>query len=233
VGRNLVAEKLHQLRYFYRATGLAGVTAQITRKVIAPIYRREVQYILIRDVESPDAPDPRTEVGDSPGTECIVLESPEALRPMESEIPSSFRYSVEEFREHLEQGCVVFLARRPRDTGPGKHVVGYNISRRGAFLVFGRPRSVPSDMFFSQYTEVLPEYRGQRIQQVLIRARIEYCRAHGLKKRCTSVGTENRPAMLAGLRVERIAGTIERVSVLGGLFVWETPWERIEEALRS
>lgn len=233
MARSLIEEKIHQLRYFYRGTGVTGVVLQIARKLIAPIYQREVQYILTKSVESQDAADPVNEEGDSPGTECIVLESSESLCAMETEIPSSFRYSVEDLKEHLEQGCTVFLARRPMITGSGKEVVGYNISQRGVFSAFGRKRRISSDIFFSHYTEVLPEHRGRKIQQLLVRARIEYCRINGLKKRCTTVGTENRPAILAGLRVEKIAGTIVRVSVVGGLFVWETPWERIEEALRK
>jgi GNAT superfamily N-acetyltransferase len=233
MARGLIEETIHQLRYFCRGTGVTGAVHQIARKLIAPIYRRDVQYILLRSVESQDAAAPGNAEGDSPRTECITLESSGSLRALESEIPSSFRYSVEDLEEHLEQGCVVFLARRPKNTGSGKEVVGYNISQRGVFSAFGRTRRISSDVFFSRYTEVLPEYRGRRIQQILVRARIEYCRVHGLTKRCTTVGTENRPAILAGLRAETIAGTIEQVSVLGGLLVWETPWERIEDALRQ
>lgn len=234
MARNLIEEKIHQLRYFYRGTGVTGVVLQIARKLIAPFYQREVQYILIQSIESQDAADPVNKEGDSSGTECLILESSESLCAVESEIPSSFRYSVADLKEHLAQGCIVFLARRPKNTGSGKEVVGYNISQRGVFSAFGRKRRISSDILFTHYTEVLPEHRGQRIQQILIRARIEYCQMNRLKKRCATVGTENRPSILAAMRVApTIVGTIERVSVLGGLFVWETPWERIEEALRK
>jgi GNAT superfamily N-acetyltransferase len=234
MARSLIAEKLHQLRYFYRGTGVTGVVLQIARHLLAPLYHREVQYILIQNIERQAAADPVNGEGESPGTECLLLESSEALGALAGEIPSSFRYSVADLKEYLEQGCLVFLARKPKDTGSGKEVVGYNISQRGVFSAFGRTRWVSSDILFAHYTEVLPEYRGRKIQQVLVRARIEYCQIHGVKKRCTAVGTENQPSIVAGMRVApTVVGPIERVSVLGGFFVWETPWERIEEALRQ
>ena len=234
MARSLIEEKIHQVRYFYRGTGVPGVVLQIARKLLAPIYHREVQYILIHSIESQDVADSVNEEGASPGTECIIVESSASLCAVESEIPSSFRYSVDDLKEHLEQGGIVFLARRPKNTGSGKEVVGYSISQRGVLSAFGRKRRISSDILFTHYTEVLPEYRGRRIQLMLVKARIEYCQRNRVKKRCTTVGTENRPSILAGMRVaQTIGGTIERVSVLGGLFVRETPWESIEEALRK
>lgn len=125
----------------------------------------------------------------------------------------------------------MFLACRPKDTGAGKDVVGYNISQRGVFLVFGRTRRISPEFLFGRYTEVLPAHRGRKVQEALLRVRMAYCRAHGLKKRCGTIGVENRPSIISIRQSYTIAGTIERVSVLGGLFTWETPWERIEEVL--
>jgi ribosomal protein S18 acetylase RimI-like enzyme len=225
-----VADKLHQLRYLYRAMGATGVVALAARKLLAPLYQREVRYILLQDLESPDVADP--EDADT-NAECIVLESPAALDDVQSEIPTSFRFTIEDFRERLERGCVVFLVRSPTTTGSGKEIVGYNISERGVFTAFDRARPVSPEIFYSHYTEILPEYRGRRIQQALVRARIEHCRNNGVRKRCTTVGTENRPGLVSGLRAGKIVGTIERVSILCGLVVRETPWERIEQALRT
>ena len=135
-------------------------------------------------------------------------------------------------QKQLEQGCVILLARRPKNNGSGKEVVGYAIYQQGVFSVFGHLRKISSDFLFTHYGEVLPEYRGQRIQQMSIRARIRYCRSNGIKKCCSSVGIYNRPSIIGRRGGSTITGTIEQVSVFGGLFKWETPWEKIEAALR-
>ncbi len=234
MARGFIEEKIHQLRYFYRGTGVKGVIREIARKLISPIYKREVHYLMVLNIESQEATDFVNQEEDSPGTECMTLESAESLRTVQSEIPSSFRYSVEDLKECLEQGCVVFLARRPRKSGSGKEVVGYSISQQGVFLALRHERRISPDIFFGRYIEILPEYRGQRIRQMITRVVIEYHRSKGVKKYYGTIEIYNRPSILASLRGgETRVGTFERVSVLGGLFKWQTPWERVEEALRQ
>jgi len=55
MARKVVQEKWHQLIYFYRSSGIYGVTIEILRKSIAAIYSRKTAHLLIYRVE-PNGP---------------------------------------------------------------------------------------------------------------------------------------------------------------------------------
>lgn len=223
-----------QLRDLYRESGVTGLRRLIGRTLFTALYHREVQYILLKRVESQKAVSPAPGKEGGAGTECLIVESAAALQEVVREMPATMRDSVDTLKERLERGCAVILARRPRRSEAGQEVVGYNICERGVFSALGRKRKIASDILFAHYTEVLPEYRGQRIAEVISGAVDEYGRAHGLTKLCSVISPANQASLRAFLRAGyTIVGTVARVSILRGLFIWETPWERIEAALRQ
>ncbi len=82
------------------------------------------------------------------------------------------------------------------------------------------------------YAEVLPEYRGQRIHGLMFAARDAYFRARGGRV-VAGVCLPDNVASLNALRRDGafVAGTVERISLLRGRFVWDTPIAHIDTAL--
>lgn len=231
--KETLIRKARHVGYLYHGDGAKAVALQLARKLMAPLYQRERQYISIHTIQDRD---PLASLlpgaGENLGIECLVVETPEALRGVEAELPSATL--ADHLRTRLAQGSIVVLARQAQTMGGGKKVVGYGVCQRGVFSALGRTGRIAADILFSHYTEVLPAYRGQRIFQLIREAQFEYCRGQGLKKLCGVATVHNRSAILARTRTgEALVGTVERVALLGGLFVWETPWERIEQVLRS
>jgi hypothetical protein len=167
--------------------------------------------------------------------ECIVVESPEALRAVEQEIPSALTYSVESLRNYLARDCVVFLLFCPEGTSHERAFVGYGIYQLDVLSLLGQEKSIPLNILCTIYHEMLPAYRGQRYSNLMRATRDEYCRKQGVKFLCGTVAPENRPSVKAVLTQGgyQIIGTVVRVSLLKGRFIWETPWEKIEAALRD
>ena len=89
-------------------------------------------------------------------------------------------------------------------------------------------------MTFCHYTEVHPEYRGERINLAVLAAFEGYCLRHGIRKHWDLIGLENAQSLKAAKRAGReIVGRVERVWLCGGWIEWQTPWEKIEEMLES
>jgi GNAT superfamily N-acetyltransferase len=195
------------------------------------LYCRRRQYITVKHLDPLDA---ATAADRSDGiTACLVVASPDALRSMASEIPSTFRDSVAELERRVTEGCVVSLARRPRPGGRGMEVVGYELAERGVFSALGRRRTVGSEIVFSHWCEVLPAYRGQRIHRQLFAARDAYFREKGVALVCGVCAPRNRASLRALQRDGAVVvGVVTRSAWLGGALVWETPWQRIEPLLR-
>jgi hypothetical protein len=166
-------------------------------------------------------------------TECVVVDSPEALDAVAADFCASFRDSVADLRARIARGCVVCIARRPRPDGRTAEVVGYEIAERGVFSALGRRVAVADDVIFSHYVEVLPAYRGRRIHQLLFATRDAYFRERRGRIVCGVCAPQNH-ASLQALRRDGaiIAGTVERVLLLRAFVVWYTPFERIAELFR-
>lgn len=224
---------LNRLRQTYQARGLIGVLRLLARRALATLYRRETQHIFVRRIPGHASRPLLSEAAEPGGTTCLFVESAAALREVEGEIPPAIRDSVDQLRKRLAEGCSVVLARRPHASGTGHDVIGYAINEPGVFSALGRRGRVSSDYLFNHYIEVLPEYRGQRIADVMRRAMDEYGRMRGFTRRCSVVSPVNESSRRSNLRYGLIhAGTVARVSILGGLYVWDTPWEDVERALR-
>ena len=231
--RGFLESKFHFLRYYYHGTGLVGVLWRSLPKLFASIYHREAYYVTVRDI-SRNGPLQRCRA--KPGgaeIECVVLESSQALSSLQGKFPSSFRHSEQDLKKYLDRKCIVVLARLPETRDTESEVVGYGIAERGVFSAFGRTGMLPSDIVFSYYIEVLPAYRGWGVAVTIASAKDTYCQSIGVKKRYSTIRMYNRPSLLAVQRAgQQVVGIIERVSLLGGLVTWGTPWEQIEAIFR-
>jgi GNAT superfamily N-acetyltransferase len=227
--------KRQHLQYLYHGGGLPAVIAWALRALLSPLYYREARHIVARKMPEQNPLDSIDEERERTDSECLTVESLEALQAVEGEIPSSITYPLESLRKYLAQGCVIFLVFCPKSSGQERDFVGYGIDRRSVLSVLGREKAAPFDILFGRYREILPEYRGQRYSDVLLLAREEYCRKNGVKLWCGTVSPDNRPSLKSTLARGgyQIVGTAVRVSFLRGRFVWETPWEKIEMALQN
>ena len=233
MARSFVENKLHYLRYYYRGTGLVGILRKSLRTLLRPLYYREAYYILTRRLDEQETRDCTSTEWWDLETDCSIIESVEALHAIQHEIPASFRHSVTDFAVSLERGCVLVIVRRPKADEGGKLVVGYDISERGVCSIQGYERAISPEIAWGRYSEILPEYRGRRLHEMLVSVRFEYWRRNGVKKSGGTIEVHNRPSLLAGLRTgSTIVGTSAQVSVCGGLYTWRTPWEHIEASLR-
>jgi hypothetical protein len=198
------------------------------RRVATSLYCRQRQYITVKRLHLGAGAN-----GIHRGTEIdvLVVDSPAALEAVAAEIPPAFRDSVRELRRRVARGCVLTVARRRRRRG-GHAVIGYELAERGVFSALGRRTAMSADVVFSHHCEVLPAYRGQRIHGLLFATRDAYFRRRGGAVVCGVVKPENR-ASLQALRRDgaEVVGSVERIVLLRVLQVWDTPFERIEEAL--
>ncbi|MEW6298983.1 MAG: hypothetical protein AB1671_14810 [Thermodesulfobacteriota bacterium] len=227
-----ILRKYHQLQQLYRAGGLTRVMIRLARDLLTSVYHYQMQYITSRRLDRDVVDDLANQTRERLKIECLVVESTEAFQAVKDEIPSSMRDSVDDLNRRLAQGCIITLARKPKDEGGGKEVIGYSIAERGVFSALGRRGKVSPDVLFGHYVEILPQYRGQRIHILITTARDTHCLKYGLKKNCGVISPQNYPSLRSSRRRgSRIVGIVQRVSVLRGLFVWETPWERIQETV--
>ena len=202
--------------------------AHLTRALTMSVFSRQRQFITLKPLDG-DAGSPAPPLTDG-RTECLIVDSPEALDDLATEISASFRDSVAALKARVARGCVVCLARRPRVDGAGSVVVGYEIAERGVFSALGRRIAVSGDVVFSHYVEVLPEYRGQRIHRLLFSTRDSYFRQRGGRVVCGVCAPRNH-ASLQALRRDgaTIVGTVERISLLRVFVLSYTPSDRITQ----
>lgn len=201
---------------------------QLTRALMMSVFSRQRQFITLKSLDADaDAQAPPLTDG---RTECLIVDSPEALDGLAPDICASFRDSVGMLKARLARGCVVCLARRPRVNGAGSVVVGYEIAERGVFSALGRRITVSGGVVFSHYVEVLPEYRGQRIHRLLFSTRDRYFRERGGRVVCGVCAPHNY-ASLQALRRDGaiIVGTVERISLLRVFVLSYTPSDRIAQ----
>ena len=201
---------------------------QLTRALTMSVFSRQRQFITLKSLDAggdSQPPPPPTD-----GTECLIVDSPEALDAFAADICVSFRDSVAALKARLARGCVVCLARRPRSNGAGSVVVGYEIAERGIFSALGRRIAVSDDVIFSHYVEVLPEYRGQRIHRLLFSTRDHYFRQRGGRVVCGVCAPHNHASLQALHRDgATIVGTVERISLLRVFVLSYTPSHRIAQ----
>jgi L-amino acid N-acyltransferase YncA len=226
-----VARQWQKLLEPYRKRGLRETALELFRKLAKSAWRREAVFIrgrIIADQASVDG----SEESDGSPVDCMILQSPSDIDAIEHEMPASFRDSPGRLKERLHEGCIVILAFTRRREAHGHEILGYLIAEKGVVSALGRKRKVASDVLYGHYIEVLPEYRKMGIANFLNRTMEGYARRNGLRKYYSVVSTKNRIAARILRRKSREnLGKVERVSILRGLYVWETSWEKIEKIL--
>ena len=230
---NYVRRRFRDLKYLYRGAGLQTVILRIACKLVSPVYRRQKLYIVMRNIERWNSIIRTSTTAESTGIECLIVQTSELPTALECEFVRSLRKSVPYLKRSLAKGSMVLLARRPTETGDENEIVGYRICEPGVFSTPWHAREISPDILFIHHLETASECRGQRIQQALGSATIDYCVNNGLKATCGLIVSHNRPSILSNTRLgaSRIEGTIERTSILGGLFVRQTPWGTIDAIL--
>jgi len=228
-----VRRKWQKLLELYRERGFRKTVAELLRVLITSIWHREVVFIRGRIIEGLTFFGSNEEV-DASTVECRTLQSPLAIEQVKQEIPASFRDSTDSLKKRLEEGCIVILARKQREGTQEHEVLGYLIAEKGVFSALGRKIKVGPDVLYFHYYEVLPAYRRKGIANLLVRAMEDYARSNGLRKYYALVSAKNPVArqILRGKSNEML-GKVERMSILRGLYVRETPWQEIEKTLRK
>lgn len=231
----LSERKKRHIHYLYRGSGLLAVLGWAVRTAISPFYQREVRHVVARKIP-PQLPYAAEVRGKARAEgECVTVDSLEALRLIEKDIPSSMTYSLADLRTYITQGCVIFFVFALPTKERARAFAGYGIYQRGVITILGRKKKSPFDLLFGIFREMLPAYRGQRYSDILRETREEYCHLHGVKFLGGTIAPDNRPSLKSSLVQGgyQIVGTAERVSFLRGLLVWETPWEQIEATLQE
>jgi hypothetical protein len=214
----------------HREHGALGVAKGLGRSLLRSIYSYQIQEVRGRIIRDKDPVPSGCE--NENAIECVIVEPGTSLEPFASEFSLPFRDSFESLKERLHQGCVLILARCSREGGSGKVIAGYSIMECGGFSAAGIRGKISPDILFVHYTEVTPQYRGQRIAERISRARNAYCREHGIKKSCTAHTTGNTSSERAFRKFgSRVLCYAVRVSLFRGLIVWYTPWKKIEQAI--
>jgi len=204
------------------------------RRLLRAVLRWQKLYIVVRNVDVADSKTRLNHQSGESAIQCDVLATTSALLALKNEFPQSFRDSVERLARRIDDGCIVFVLRTGDAPSKRNRIVGYSLSQPGVFSAFGRVRRISSDIFFGHYFEILPEYRGRRLKAVLDEKRMEYCRMHGHKSICGVISSHNIASLKTNLRVGfRVAGALQQVSILRGLFAWQTSWKTVEKALNG
>ena len=211
---------------------VARVLSHVARDAAASICCHQRQYITLARLGGPPPADLDATPPDA-RLACMVVDSLEAFHGVMREIPAAFRDSVDELARRVAHGCVLCLVRRD-DGETGHEVIAYEIAERGVFSALGRRRPVASDIIFSHYVEVLPAWRGRGIHRCLFATRDAYFRERGGRLVCGVVAPQNRASLRALRRADHaVVGSVVRVSLGRDLFVWDTPWQHIVDALQS
>jgi len=233
MARKFAQDKWHQLKYFYRSSGLRGVAVEVLRNSIAIIYCRNTAHLRTYRVE-PDGPASQVVDAALPlGMHHVVVHDQAGLKPFESELSPSIKYSCGQLRAALRSGSVLFLMRQPLEDGTGQRVLGYSLHERGVVELFGVRYRASADMLFLHYTEVLPAYRGLRIAFHIAEVVAAYSRGAAITRWCTWIGTSNRAALNARKRIGWIVvGQVRQIKILGGLMTLQTSRKEVEDMLR-
>ena len=208
----------HNKKY---GSGRFSLLRRAARSLVASIYRSDTQYIT--------GCVPRALTREQLSIDCLVFESVRQLEEIEHELPAEV--PVDRLKGRLLEGAIVFLPYRSSRTG-SKEFVGFSIRERGIFSALGRKIPLSSDILFGHYLEVLPQYRGQRLAQEIRLFGEIYCRSNGLTKLCAVISAKNRASLQSHRHARsRMLGVVRKISVLRGLYLWQTPAEDIKRAI--
>jgi ribosomal protein S18 acetylase RimI-like enzyme len=230
-----ILKKWHWLIYWYHISPKVMIK-KLAQKTIAPIYQHKIAYITLRKPIDFSLPNHKNLC-----TECTVLKTVEFFQKFENKKPDLFpvfeNVSFSELKRGLSDypDSIVILAVRPDSSGLQNKIIGYRWCQVGIFSAFGVKYNTSHDILYVLNTEVLPEYRGQRINQIMMEATHQYCRQNRLNKIVGVIETYNLPSLKQILRWKeaKIIGKFEMLSIFGGLYRRVTPWDKVKEYLEN
>lgn len=195
------------------------------RRFLGRFLVHEAQHVIAAPIEAPS--------GNEAAGGFAVVESLQQLEAMAPEFPAGL--SLDRLRRWLEPGRIAILARRPVGNGATSQVVGYRVCERGVLKSsLGLHERIAPAFLFIHYAEVLAEYRGQRIAELLRECSHRFAVRRGITWTCGVVGLGNAASLAAHLRPgsgSRVVTTIHKLSFFGGRIVWRTRWRTIATAL--
>jgi len=224
--------KLQKLQKVCGQGGAAPTLRHLGAALVSSICDYQIQEVRLRVIGAQDPPLSAREEEAQRAIECVIVEPGESIEPYAAEFSASFRDTFASLQKRLDDGCILIFARTARPDGAGREVAGYGIMERGGFSSLGIKGKLPDHIMFMHYTEVAQRYRGQRIAQVMSRARNEYYRKHGITGGLSTHSPGNTASDRAfGKFGSGVVCQAVRVSIFRGLISWHTPWKNIERAI--
>ncbi len=130
---------------------------------------------------------------------------------------------------------IVILATRPDFSGSGKKVIGYRICQPNVFVFPGIKEKLLLNSLFVTHTEVFPEYRRQKVNQMMRSATFGFCRENGLTKVLGVILAHNQPSIKSQKHSKggSVIGKFESLSLFFGLYRSATPLDEIKKAIED
>lgn len=228
--RNRLHGTLDHLNYL-RRIGMGVMTRRALSKTFAAVCRYDTGYLLCVDLQL-DAEDAYTDRGD---TVCSVIDTVDSYRSKNYSLDTSFPF--DEVLRHLEdrRGNFAVIASKVGTDATEEMVVGYFLCVSGHFRLLEIEGSLPPDTLSSSTIVVMPEYRGQRIAQMMRDVADAYCSEIGLRKRISAVLDHNLPSLRNAHRKSnvKIIGRFRHISFFRGMWTGGTTIEEIREMIRE
>ncbi len=195
------------------------------RRFLRRFVAHEAQHVIAAPIEAPS--------GKEGAGGFAVVESLHELEALAPEFPAGL--SLDKLRRWLEPGRIAILARRPVGETAARQVVGYRVCERGVLKSsLGPHQRIAPAFLFIHYAEVLAEYRGQRIAELLRECSHRFAVRRGITWTCGVVGLGNAASLAAHLRPgtgQRVVTTIHKLSFFGGWIVVRTRGRSVAAAL--
>ena len=181
---------LDRVRYLAFISQKVLVT-RFVKKMLSPVYRHEVGHVTLRDRESFSF----DRYLDDKHTEGVVIGSEQELKAWKDHIPELIPFK--KLLRHLleNQHNLVILATRPTSNGKSRDVIGFRYAERGIFYFQGFKKQLSEDVLFIWHTEVLPAFRGQYVNRVMMDATHDYCLKNEIQKTIGAISLHNTPSM--------------------------------------
>ncbi len=193
--------------------------------------RHEIGHITLRDWDSFSY----DRYLDDKNTESVVIDIEAGLNDWKGSI--SKLIPLKKLLRHLSenQHNIVILATRPRSNGKSRDVIGFRYAERGIFYFQGFLKQLPNDVLFIWHTEVLPAYRGQYVNRVMMDATHDYCLTNEINKTIGAISLHNTPSMKHHVRWKggELIGKIEIKCWFSCIYKCNPPWPELEKIIAA
>ncbi|MEN8243429.1 MAG: GNAT family N-acetyltransferase [Thermodesulfobacteriota bacterium] len=220
-----------KIRYQYRGVGFAKTIIKIAYKILSPIYRHDTYYIAVETIHT-DIPG-ANKINNSE-IECVVHEKSDRFRLCEYKtIPSIPMNKIKKLLEN--PNSISIIAFRQDRIDPEKKIVGFRICEPGIFYAPGVKFRVSPAILAIIHTEVLPKYRGQKINAILWKATYEICQQREFTKAYGLISIHNYQSLKSHGKLGEIKAEkkFELFSFAFGLHKRYTPPNEVKKLLES